>query len=83
MKTNYKKPFTDWVKKENVQVLKELENSDLKVGDFITFTNEFGVSFEDLEILGFRSNKDYMPDRNVYLNKSSYWFPVKLSELNK
>jgi len=43
MKTNYTKQFTDWVKKENIQVLKELENSDLKIGDIGTFTNEYGV----------------------------------------
>lgn len=83
MKTNYTKQFTDWVKKENIQVLKELENSDLKIGDIVTFTNEYGVQFENLEILGFRNNTDFMPERTVYLDKSSYWFAVKLSEIKK
>lgn len=83
MKTNYTKQFTDWVKKENIQVLKELENSDLKIGDIVTFTNEYGVQFENLEILGFRNNNDFMPERHVYLNKSSFWFPIKLSEIKK
>ncbi|MCY1659302.1 hypothetical protein [Chryseobacterium sp. SL1] len=83
MKNNYIPQFNDWVKKENVQVLKKLENSDFKIGDIVTFTNEFGVQFENLEIIGFRNNKDFLPDRCVYLNKSSYWFPVKVSEIKK
>lgn len=80
---SFKKDYAEWVKKENVQVLTELENSDFKIGDIVTFTNEYGVSFENLEILGFRSNTDFLPDRKVYLNKSSYWFPIKLIEIKK
>lgn len=83
MKTTYKRDFTEWKKKENVQVLKELPNTDFKIGDIVTFTNEFGVTFENLEILGFRENADFLPERKVYLNKSSYWFAVKLSEIKK
>jgi hypothetical protein len=83
MKTNYKLQFQEWAKKEKVNVLKKLENSDLKTGDIVTFTNEYGVQFENLEILGFRNNTDFLPDRSVYLNKSSYWFPIKLSEIKK
>ena len=83
MKTNYKLQFQDWAKKEQVKVLKELENSDLKIGDIVTFTNEYGVQFEDIEILGFRNNTDFLPDRCVYLNQSSYWFPIKLTEIKK
>jgi len=83
MKTTYKRDFKEWVKKENVQVLNEIHNSDFKIGDIVTFTNEYGVQFENLEILGFRNNTDFMPERTVYLDISSYWFAVKLSEIKK
>lgn len=83
MKTTYKKDFTEWKRTENVQVLKEIQNTDFKIGDKVTFTNEFGVSFENLEILGFRENADFLPERKVYLDTSSYWFAVKLSEIKK
>lgn len=83
MNTTYKRDFTEWKKKENVQVLNELQNIDFKIGDIVTFTNEFGVEFENLEILGFRENPDFLPERKVYLNTSAYWFAVKLSEIKK
>lgn len=81
MKTDYTADFKKWVKKDNVNVLNSLEESEFKIGDKVTFTNEFGVQFENLEILGFRKNEEWLPDRKVYLNKSSYWFAVKLSEI--
>ncbi|REC40933.1 hypothetical protein [Chryseobacterium sp. 5_R23647] len=82
MKTSYKKDFTDWMKKGNVQVLKELKNSDFKIGDIVTFTNEYGIQFENIEILGF-TNDESLQERIVYLDFSCYWFPVKLSEIKK
>ena len=55
----------------------------LKAGDIIIFTNEYGVSFPDLKILGFVSEK--CNNRYVYLNKDSYWLPVsaEILTLNK
>lgn len=69
--------------KDRIQILENIETSDFKIGDIVTFTNEFGVQFENLEILGFRKNQEYLKDREIYLNKSSYWFPVKISEISK
>lgn len=61
-------------------------NTDLKIGDLVTFTNEYGAQFKNLEVLGFLSlshplAKDH--GRVVYLSKDSYWFPVTLNSVNK
>jgi hypothetical protein len=58
---------------------------DLKVGDTVTFTNEFGVSFEGLKVIGFKFEDWFERKYNkyIYLNTSSYWFPHEPSELEK
>ena len=50
---------------------------NFKVGDVVTFTNEYGVKFEGLKVIGFEKeiDPDWMPGRFVYLNTSCYWFP--------
>lgn len=58
---NFRKYYSECVKKEDVQVLKELENSDFKIGEIVTFTHKFRVSFEAIEILGFSNNTDFLP----------------------
>ncbi|MCZ2222542.1 MAG: hypothetical protein LC122_02815 [Chitinophagales bacterium] len=80
---SYKSEFNQWVKKENIEVLKSTENSDLKIGDKVTFTNDYGVQFENKEILGFRKNDNFLSDRVVYLDSDAYWFASKLKELKK
>ena len=48
-----------------------------KLGDTVTFTNEYGVKFEGLKVIGFEKeiDLDFLPNRFVYLNTSCYWFP--------
>ena len=48
-----------------------------KTGDTVTFTNEYGVKFEGLTVIGFEKeiNPEFLPNRFVYLNTSCYWFP--------
>ncbi len=53
----------------------------LKVGDIVTFTNEYGVSFPNQKILGFDSEK--WNNRYVFLEKDAYWFPVPAESLTK
>ena len=50
---------------------------DFKLGDTVTFTNEYGVKFEGLKVIGFEKeiDPDWMPGRFIYLNTSCYWFP--------
>ena len=48
-----------------------------KTGDTVTFTNEYGVKFEGLTVIGFEKkiNPDFLPNCFIYLNTSCYWFP--------
>ncbi len=56
---------------------------DLKIGDIVTFTNENGVSFPNLIVIGF-ANPDYqLQDRFIHISSDCAWFPVKRSELTK
>ncbi|HDY7901191.1 TPA: hypothetical protein RQK56_004052 [Vibrio vulnificus] len=52
---------------------------EFSVGDRVTFTNEYGVSFPGYKVVGFAEEEFY--GRFIHLDKSSWWFPVKPSEL--
>lgn len=80
---SYKSEFNQMVKKENIEVLNSTENSDLKIGDKVTFTNDYGVQFHNKEILGFRKNDNFLSDRVVYIDSDAYWFASNLKELKK
>lgn len=64
---------TDFIKRELVD--RPPLPCALKVGDVVTFTNEFGVSFEGRKVIGF-SKEVFNGDRFVHLSKDAYWFPV-------
>lgn len=51
-----------------------------RVGDVVTYTNEYGVSFAGRKIIGF-SDDTSLNGRFIHLEKDSWWFPVKPSEL--
>ncbi len=53
-------------------------NSDLKVGDIVTFTNEFDVVFEGMKIIGFAHDTSFH-NRVVYTSGGAYWFPSPIS----
>ena len=52
----------------------------LKLGDVVTFTDDFGVAFSDLKVTGFTPSVEGH-GRFVYLDKDSWWFPVKPDQL--
>lgn len=81
-KNYYEEKFNAWVKKQNVEIAKSVKGLDLKVGDIVDFTNEFGVKFKGYKILGFEPNAD-KDSRCVYLNWESYWFAAKPEKLEK
>lgn len=60
-------------------------DTDLKVGDIVTFTNEYGVTFHDKVITGFWHSGigEQLHDRIVYLAKDSWWFPVSVASLKR
>lgn len=50
------------------------------VGDTVTYTNEYGVSFPGMKIIGF-ADDDSLNGRFIHLEKTAWWFPVKPQEL--
>lgn len=61
---------------------------DLKVGDTVTFTNEYGVSFDGFVVIGFAKDTEFhgrfihacYPGDRAY-NGCAYWFPKLPGEL--
>ena len=61
---------------------------EFKVGDTVTFTNEFGVSFPGMIVLGFADDDSFygrfihaaFPGERAY-NGCAYWFPKAPGEL--
>jgi hypothetical protein len=54
--------------------------SGLRVGDVVTYTNSYGVKFGGLRVIGFCKPESYA-NSSVFLDKTSYWAPVKLTDL--
>lgn len=70
------------------QVKAELTNepqieTKFKVGDKVTFTNEYGLTFPGLRIIGFDKGNGslFKYGKHIYLDTSAYWFPHAESEL--
>lgn len=55
---------------------------DFEVGDKVTFTNDYGVSFDGLEVIGF-SDDDTFYGRFIHLDTDCYWFPVSPDSIVK
>jgi hypothetical protein len=49
---------------------------DFKVGDTVSYTNQYNVVFEDLTVIGFSKLDEDSDGRFVHLTTDSYWFPV-------
>lgn len=54
---------------------------DLNVGDEVIFTNEYGVSFHGLRVIGFDNSVEN--GRFIHLNTDCYWFPVNRQSIQK
>lgn len=86
---DYSKDFADWRKWRNEQGWAPIYDdpaeagieTDLRIGQQVTFTNEYGVRFEPMEILGFCKPKPDLPGRCVFVNCDGYWFPKRLESL--
>lgn len=83
---DYSKDFAEWRKKRAGLEQPIYDNpadagidTDFRVGQQVSFTNEYGVRFEPFVIMGFC--KPGLSGRCVYLNKDSYWLPAKLESL--
>ena len=56
---------------------------DFKVGDFVKFTNDYGVEFILHRVIGFTKIEDELHGRFVHIDTDSPWFPVKPESLEK
>lgn len=80
-----KNDFLAWQKKNGLVLFQNLSDvvetdRNLHAGQYVTFVNSDGVHFPNYEILGFTDNIFY--GRCAYLNKDSWWFPVRPESLN-
>lgn len=78
----YKQKFTAWRKEHNIElhdhlsdVVKTEIGTDFQKGQQVTFTNDNGRRFGPYEIMGFC--EPTISGACVYLDKDSYWCPVK------
>ena len=84
---DYSKDFAEWRKWRDEKGLPPIYDNpadagietDFRVGQQVSFTNEYGVRFEPHVIMGFC--KPELSGRCVYLNYDCYWFPAKLESL--
>lgn len=51
-----------------------------KIDDQVTFTNDYGVKFEGLRVIGFDTDDSFY-GRFIYLDTDCYWFAKKPSSL--
>ena len=65
----------------NEMLIESQQECDLKVGDVVTFTNEYGVSFANRIVIGFAKLEDQLHGRFIHLHDEAPWFPVKRESL--
>ena len=59
------------------------QGCEFDLGDTVTFTNDYGVSFEGNKVIGF-NNSDcslWKYGNRVHLDNDCFWFPVKPDSL--
>lgn len=72
VKSSHKASFLEWAKKQT-NISDSYPATGFKLGQKVIYTNEYGVSFGPMEVLGF--NLDVCPEeRSVYVDSDSYWF---------
>lgn len=52
----------------------------LQVGDEVSFTNEFDVTFDGLKVVGFSGPDEH--GRCVHLDDAPYWFPIDPEDIS-
>lgn len=74
--------FKKWAdtRKNKMELINEYEG--FKVGDTVTYTNEAGIEFPNMKIIGIEKDTSFY-GRNIYLNSDAYWYPHSTKELTK
>lgn len=67
---------------QNNELLREsTKPCKFKIGDLVTFTNDNGVKFENLVVIGFAKPENEVGERFIHISTDSPWFPCKPEEL--
>ena len=66
------------------------EGCELKIGDIVTFINDYGIPFPGKEVIGYRDLSTeidraaaWRPDNIIHIDTDAYWFPHNAGELIK
>ncbi len=66
---------------KNEMLEDSVQECDLKVGNIVTFTNEAGVKFRNLMVVGFSKPENAINQRFIHISTDSPWFPVSRESL--
>ena len=53
---------------------------DIKIGDIVKYTNDYGVTFPEETVIGF-SKKTQSWGGFIHLSKDAWWYPVSRKSL--
>ncbi len=68
---------------DNELLMESPKPCDLKVGDLVVATNEYGISFPNLVVIGFAKPENEVGGRFIHISSSSPWFPAKRESLTR
>jgi len=57
------------------------EKTDFKIGDKVTFINDYGVHFNNLTVIGYSDDILYRYGKFIHLDSDSYWYPHSPDQL--
>ena len=77
-KVEHKEKFFEMIKEHPMKTVEEADG--FKVGDKVTFVNDYGVKWKGHEIFAIEDTDD---ESKFYLDTDAYWFPHKSSQLRK
>ena len=80
--------FLNKQKKEKQDFVNNLKSEppflcDFKVGDKVTFINDYEIEFPDHIVVGFGYDDLIFNNRFIFIDTDSYWFPVRADQLKK
>jgi hypothetical protein len=67
---------------DNEMVSEPPKPCEWKVGDCVKFTNDYGVEFEPLRVIGFTKPEHELHGRFIHLDTDAPWFPVAPESLS-
>ncbi len=66
---------------DNKMLLESPIECDLNVGDVVIFTNDYGVSFANMIVIGFAKPEHQLHGRFIHISSDCAWFPCTRESL--